>query len=917
MEVLQFALLGLGVGATYVLIGQGIVLIYRGSGVLNFAQGGIAMVTAEVFYALRDGDGLPPAAALFLALALAALLGAVMGFIVVRLLATASALARLIATLGFLATAQGVAAVAWASDDRAVSGLFPTTAIRLGAGLTISADRLCLAGLGLALTAALWWVYQRTRYGTATSAVAENQPALELLGWSPIVIGTANWVIGSLLAGLAGIVLSPIAGLSPDVLVLTVIPALAAAIVGRVSSFWLTLVGGLMIGVIQSEMTQYVKQQGWSDAVPFLVIIALVVFRGRALPIRGDQLDRPVRAGTGRVRPGVVIAACVIAGLVAHAASDSWLLAITSSALMGIVCLSLVLITGYAGQVSFAQLTLAGIGALTAANAAYHWHTPFLVSVAVGTVAAAAVGVLVGLPALRCRGVNLAVVTIGLSLVIEELVLGNVSLTGGYAGFQVPAPTVFGYSFSSLRYPLRFTLLAVAGFALCALITANLRRSPTGRRLLAVRSNERAAASSGVSVTGAKLFAFGVASAMAGFSGALAIFQYPQLNLTPYTTVASINLLVMTVIGGIGYIGGAFAGGLTTPGGVVSQLLSALNGSLTDYLTLIGGIAVLKILIFAPNGLTDVLTRGWSRGWSGRLPRRAARAQSALPPPSPSAVPPPAVPQRRGARLSVESLAVRFGGVHALSGVSLTVEPGEVVGLLGPNGSGKTTLIDAVTGLVKADGSIMVDGIRVDRLSPLQRARHGIGRTFQGVELFDDLSVGENVQVAAEDDSLLSRFRDLALPRRSPLSATTRAAVDELGLNDELGRDPGELPTGRRRLAGIARTLAGAPKILLLDEPAAGLDDAETRELGRLIRRLADEWHLAVLLIEHDVQLIAEVTDRVVALELGRVIACGTASEVLATPAVRAAYLGGPAQCPLDVPVAPEPPSGTPRLAAS
>src|ERR1700728_520078 len=277
MDVLQFALLGLGVGAAYVLIGQGIVLIYRGSGVLNFAQGGLAMVTAEIFYALPRGDGMPTPVALLIALGAAGLLGAIMGYVTTRLLATASALARLIGTLGFLAVAQGTASVLWAHDDRAVNGLFPTWTIHLGNGIAITADRLCAAALGLLLTASLWWVYQRTRYGLATSAVAENQQAAEMLGWSPTVIGTANWVIGSVLAGAAGIVLLPVAGLSSSILILTVIPGLAAALVGQFSSFWLTLAGGMAIGVIQSEMARFVQAQGWADAVPFLIIIALVV----------------------------------------------------------------------------------------------------------------------------------------------------------------------------------------------------------------------------------------------------------------------------------------------------------------------------------------------------------------------------------------------------------------------------------------------------------------------------------------------------------------------------------------------------------------------------------------------------------------------------------------------------------------
>lgn len=891
MDILQFALLGLGVGITYVLIGQGIVLIYRGSGVLNFAQGGVAMVTAEVFFSLRDDWRVPAVFALPVALGLAAVIGTVTGLMVMKVLRNASALARLIATLGLLAVLQGAGQVVWEENDRAVGGLFPTTAVRLGSSIVISADRIIIFVLGVLVTAGLWLLYQRTRYGIATSAVAENQHAAELLGWAPAVIGTANWILGSVLAGIAGIILSPIAGLSSTILIMTVIPGLAAALVGQFSSFWFTLLGGLSIGVLQSEMAHYVHVQGWADAVPFLVIVALIVVRGRALPIRGDRQDRLVRVGSGRVRPTWIAVAVPVGAILISRDNGDWTLALTSAALMGMVCLSLVLITGYAGQISLAQLTIAGIGALSAANASYRWGTSFGLSVLIGALAATLVGVLVGLPALRCRGVNLAVATIGLSLVIEQLVLANTTLTGGYAGFQVRGPSLFGLSLDSIAYPGRYALVVWAAFLACALVVANVRRGGTGRRLLALRGNERAAAASGVPVVGVKLCAFALSSLIAGLSGALAVFQFPQLNLSPYTTVASINLIVTTVIGGIGYIGGALVGGLASPGAVVSQLLSSLNGGLANYLALIGGIAVLKILIFSPNGLTDVVVR--------RLPR--ARVPAALPEedpdrgeaaPSEKAREETARGMALGKRLEVRSLSVSFGGVKAVDDVSFQVQPGEVVSLIGPNGSGKTTLVDAICGLVEARGSVLLDGRRIDGLSPRARMVRGIGRTFQAVELFDDMSVLDNLRVAADRRGAGGYLRDLLWPPGVEIPPIARLVIDELGLTTELDREPDRLPAGRQRLVGIARTLAGAPDVILLDEPAAGLGDEETRELGVLVRRLADDWGLAVLLIEHDMSLVSEISDRVIALELGRMIATGEPDAVLNGRAVMTSYLG-------------------------
>jgi ABC-type branched-subunit amino acid transport system ATPase component len=226
--------------------------------------------------------------------------------------------------------------------------------------------------------------------------------------------------------------------------------------------------------------------------------------------------------------------------------------------------------------------------------------------------------------------------------------------------------------------------------------------------------------------------------------------------------------------------------------------------------------------------------------------------------------------------------------------VSMEVGAGEVVGLIGPNGAGKTTLIDAVTGFVPvAEGAIALDGARVDRLSATRRARLGLRRSFQSLELFEDVTVEENIR--AGSDQLASRrswLTDLLWPRRSELSSTAVAAIHEFALEDDLDLTPEELPYGRRRLVGIARTVASGPSVVMLDEPAAGLDENETAELAHLIRRLADERNMGVLLVEHDVGLVMSTCDRVVVIDFGAVIASGTPDEVQGDQAVRDAYLG-------------------------
>jgi sulfate-transporting ATPase len=303
---------------------------------------------------------------------------------------------------------------------------------------------------------------------------------------------------------------------------------------------------------------------------------------------------------------------------------------------------------------------------------------------------------------------------------------------------------------------------------------------------------------------------------------------------------------------------------------------------------------ILNLILF-PDGVVAQLERDARRFLASvrRLVRAPVRAAPPLPEVQREAVVP--------ATLRVEGVRVSFGGVVAVEDATLEVRPGEVVGLIGPNGAGKTTLIDVVTGFTRQQsGSVSLDDRRVDGWSARRRARGGIARSFQSLELFEDMTVRDNLRTASDRRDPLAYLSDLVWPGNPPLSGTAVAAVREFGLEADLDRRPSELPYGRRRLVGIARAVATRPSVLLLDEPAAGLDEHETAELGELVRRLAAEWGLAVLLVEHDVSLVMSTCDRIVALDFGRVIADGTPEEIRADEAVIAAYLGQPAPDPLE-----------------
>ncbi|GAA3513325.1 branched-chain amino acid ABC transporter permease/ATP-binding protein [Aeromicrobium panaciterrae] len=876
MTTLQFAIIGLGVGAAYVLVAQGIVLIYRGSGLLNFAQGTTALLTAQIFYQTREN--LPTAAAMVIALAAAAGTGLVMQLIM-QLLRRASALVRLIATLGVFMFVLGLGRIIWGTSTEIVAdGLLPTVFVSVG-DISVGTDRLILFGFAVLLTALLWFVYSHTSFGRSTAAVAENEQTALTLGLSPNLVGAANWMAGSLLAGVAGIAIAPISGLSVSNIALLVIPGLAAALVGNFSSFWLTLVGGLFLGVLQSVITLHVDTAGWSVSAPFILIVLLVMLRGRALPLRGDMLERPMRAGTGWIKARYVVPMVLAAVALVAISSDEWLYALSGSIIIAMVGLSVLLVTGYAGQLSLAQLTLAGIGALVAGQAGdAGW--PFVPALVAGVLVSTAVGLLVGLPALRVRGVNLAVATIGLSLAIERLVLANPTLKGGSTGLVSAPPSMLGIDLDFLSHPVRFTLFLLAIFVLCAYLVTNVRRGATGRRLLALRNDERAAASLGVGVLSAKLYAFGLASALAGLAGALAAYRFRRVNLAEYTTLDSIMLVVNGVVGGVGYVFGAINSGLSAQGGAVAHALGKLDPAWVNGVAAIGGAAVLLVVLTTPDGVFGA----WAH-----LARRL-RTEPAAPQFAPKAD--SAIAHRE--TLVASDITVRFGAVTAVDNVSFEVRPGEVLGLIGANGAGKTTLVDALCGLVPASGSISLGDIELSQNSARGRAAAGLGRTFQSVDLFDDMTVLDNLRTASEAGERWHYVRDPFRPKPAELPAEVGEAINQLGLSDELNAAPDTLPSGRRRLVGMARTLAARPTCVFLDEPAAGLSDDETAELGRLIRVLAEEWNLPIVLIEHDVALVASVSDRIIALSLGQVIAQGTPDEVLRDPAVITSYLGTP-----------------------
>jgi sulfate-transporting ATPase len=878
----QFAILGLAAGALYVLFGLGLVIIHRGSGVVNFAHGAVGMVGTFLAWRLHEGLGVSYWVALIAGVVLSGVLGLLIHFLIMRPLHGAALLTRLIATLAVVTVLQEGMAKIYDGPSIVVASGLPVEPVTI-LGATVGLDRVIILVAVLVLVAALAALYRYTQFGRATAAATENRRALAGLGWSPDRIAAANWFLGSALAGLAGILLAPITNLSVTGYTLLVVPALAAAVVGRLVSFPLTLLGGLAIGVIQSEVGRYVDAPGWTEAVPFIAMIVVLVVRGQDRSIRTQVARRLPRLGSGRIRWYFVALWVAVGVLLIESVQPEWSDAVTTTVGTGLIVLSLVVVTGYSGQLSLAQFAFAGWGAWVAGSLARSFGVPFLPAIAIGALTTLPLGLLVGAVCLRTRGVNLAIATLGMAVALDNLVFSNPARTAN-GSFIVPMPAIGDLDLSAILYPDRYALALLAVFTVCALAIANVRRGRSGRRLVAVRSNERAAASLGINVVQAKLAAFAISSVIAGLGGCLLAFRNPAIVFANYGPLQSIKMVGYAVVGGVGWIAGAIYGGLLEVGALGSKVLDQLGPHVGSYLPLAGGVLLVVMLLTAPDGLAR---QGWehARLLLARLPKRAGDTALELGDVE--------LHEVRRTELELRGLSVSFGGVHALSKADLTVRPGEIVGLIGPNGAGKTTLIDATSGFVKpTEGTVLLGGQDVTSWSPSRRAGAGLARSFQSLELFDDLTVLDNLRTAAEPRNVVAYLTDMVWPKRVALSAATRAAIVEFDLEPYLLKTPSELPYGVRRLVGIARAVATEASVIALDEPAAGLDQSEAAELAELLRRLADRWGMAILLVEHNVEMVLGLCDRVYALNFGKVIAEGTPAEVRGDEAVIGAYLG-------------------------
>ncbi|QYB00186.1 ATP-binding cassette domain-containing protein (plasmid) [Rhodococcus sp. USK10] len=902
---MQFIVLGLVLGSIYAVLALGQVVVFRSSGVVNFAHCGVALVSAFAYLDMRS-HGLGAAVAVPMTLVIGTVLGLLIYLVAIHPLRRASTLTRAIATLAVLVILQSVLDIRYGSNPQIPPPFLPQGRVELGP-FTTSIANLTIVIACFALVAGLSLAYKRTDFGRITSAVAENSLAATLLGHSVNVNAAINWSVGGLLAAAAGVLVGPVYSITPSLSTALLIPTLAVALCGQFRSFPLLLAGGVFIGLAQGQLTRFADSAllaplpGLSDALPFLVIMVVLIVRGDSLPGRDFAAAILPRVGSGVMSRWWLAGWVAVALLLIVTADVVWVAALTTGAIAAMLLLSLVVLTGYAGQLSLAQVSIGGVGVLAASLLVGHLGWPMPLAALAGVLATLPVALLVGLPSLRTRGVTLAVVTLGLATTLNVMLFNRSDVNNSGAGIEVGTANLAGWTLDETLDPRGYAVFAVALLALVAMAVSNLRRSAVGRLLIAVRSNERASAALGISVTKVKLYAFVVSGAIAAVAGILSAWRLPTVVMSGnYDPFRSVTAVIQSTLGGVGYISGAVFGGVAVPPGSIGGTVVDEIG-LGQWLGLIAGVLLLVNILLNPDGVVpttlaavgSALKRIGPLGRIGqtRRSKRAERRQAQLHRRFGEGG--AGAPRSSGDTvLSVHELAVTFGATRALDGVDFEVRGGEVLGIIGSNGSGKTTLVDAITGYVPSRGVVTLNDRSLSVLPAHRRSTIGVSRSFQSLELFDDLSVADNLLTAARQGGWWQWLSCLVWPGRKPVPPAVVAAVQEFGLHDLLDKAPSEIPYGKRKLLAIARALASGPRVLFLDEPAAGLGEVDRAEMRRLVRRLAQEWRMAVIIIEHDVELVMDVSDRVLALSQGKVITQGVAAEVRAHPEVISAYLG-------------------------
>jgi ABC-type branched-subunit amino acid transport system ATPase component/ABC-type branched-subunit amino acid transport system permease subunit len=914
---LPVILLGTIIGLTYGLLAVGLVLIYRTNRIINFAHGHIGAFGAAFFGVAAVKWHLPYWVAFPMALIVAAATGAAAEAGVVRRLRNAPRLMSIVATLGvgqflvlFSAIINTTASAGSLYPQPSWLPVFNVGALRVTEAYSGMLFLSPIVVIGIAV------FLKRSRFGLGIRAAAANPEAARMSGIFASRMSSLAWAIAGALSAFTAILTAPTQGFisgdsfGPQLL----LTAMTAAVIGRMQSLPMALLGGVGIGIVEQILLWNYPRSGLVQVTLFVVIlVTLLLQRNRA----GRDEEKGSWASVQGLRPipqrlqeiwlirliGPLLAVALIALLAVLPLFITNSLSVTFTGIIGyaIVGLSIGVLTGLGGQLTLGQFAIAAIGAVISYKVSSRIGD-FPLALLYAGLGAGLVSVLIGLPALRIRGLMLTVTTLGFALVTPAWLIAQPWMLAD--GRDPGRPIVFDHPLDTGHSYYYFALTL---FVLMLLLARNIRRSGFGRLLVAVRDNEDNARAFTVRASLVKLQGYLLAGFIAGIGGATYAHSLSSIGVSTFPAKASIDIVVMTVLGGVSALIGPILGAIWVLGLPLLEignigLAATTFGALLLILWKPGGLIqlvepvrdrVVKALARAHGIDPEPLYAGENVGTGAQggaaLDRLTVRDRAAVP------------GQRRQSTmgttlLEARSLQKRFGGVHAVRDVSFAVRAGETVGLIGPNGAGKTTTFELLGGFTRPDaGRVVFDRRDVSFLGPEARANLGLIRSFQDAALFPTMTVKETVMLALErvqptrflTATIGATFGERSKERRA------RELVSAMGLDRYRDKQIQELSTGTRRITEIACLVALEPVCLLLDEPSSGIAQRETEALGQLLVDLKQRLSLTLVIIEHDIPLIMGISDRIVAMADGTVIAEGTPDVVRAHPAVIDAYLGG------------------------
>jgi ABC-type branched-subunit amino acid transport system ATPase component/ABC-type branched-subunit amino acid transport system permease subunit len=887
---LGVVLLGMTLGSLTALTAMGLVLVYRASRVVNFAQaelGGLATTCAVV---LTTGSGLPLWAGMLLGLLAALLTGALAHELVVRRLFTAPRLILTVATIGL---AQVVAA-GEIFLPTVYSQLRPATTFHLDLPLHFKAgpivftsDHVAVLVVVPLVLVALALFLVRSDTGVAIRASAESSERALLLGIPVRRLSLLAWVLAAGLSGIGSLLAAPVLG--PQLGIpggpVVLLPPLAAAVVARMDSLPVAFFAGLGIGVAQQGVFWSYPQSSTVDVALFFLVLAALLLQRRK-PTRQDEAALGEHVALREVRPvpqllarlgevrwvslsGLAVGTALVLGLpLVLSVPHQGLYAYT--AIYCVIAVSLVVITGWSGQISLGQFAFVGLGAGTTASLLVHWHADLLVALLASAAVGASAAVVVGIPALRIRGLFLAVTTLAFGAPVSTYLLNSAHVPW-FTPSSLNRPVLLGRF--SLDDPLTFDYLCVLVAIAAVVLARNLRTGRSGRAIVAVRDNERAASAFGIEPFRAKLTAFAFSGALAGVAGGLYVVALRGVPFSGFDPVQSLVVFTMVVIGGAASLPGAVLGAVYVEG-----VQYFLTGSAQLLAT---GAGLLLLLLFFPGGLGQLVFALRDR-WLRWVTRRHGLSVPSL---EELADPVEAVSTPLEGLLVVDAIHASYGRSPVLFGTGFAVREGGILALLGTNGAGKSSALKAVCGLLPLTaGRVLFDGRDLAGLDPVDRLKAGIVLVPGGRGVFGSLSVRDNLRLAA----WLVR-RDKGQVEQ----ATARVLQLFPVLAERLDVAAGELSGGQQQMLVLGQALLCNPRLLLIDELSLGLAPTVVAEILGVVRQINADG-TTVVLVEQSIDLATSIAEDAAFLEKGQTRFSGPASDLVARDdIVRAVFLTG------------------------